>query len=140
MTLQEARVILYKYREAIDTVIRLLPDDDGRKSVEERLGQIRAMIVAATGRDPLIKRSRVRTDALMRQAVALQLRNEGYTYHAIGDAMGYNHSTIVHAQRMMEEGLEVGDYETKKVWRQLMDILNHEVHHNAMNQLFNREI
>lgn len=126
MTLQEARVILYKYREAIDTVIRLLPDDDGRESVEERLGQIRAMIVAATGRDPLIKRSRVRTDALMRQAVALQLRNEGYTYHAIGDAMGYNHSTIVHAQRMMEEGLKVGDYETKKVWRQLMDILNHD--------------
>lgn len=145
MTLSEARKILVRYNawrrydgpleqtptqpepkeigEAIDLAISVLPEDSPRKTASQRLAEIRQGIREAfDGFDPFLKRTRVREDAIWRQAVYWQMKLEGYSLSEIARASGYNHTTVLFGCRQTADGLDTGEPETKVVWRRLTEI------------------
>ena len=147
MTLTEARRILERYNawrrydgpleqtptqpepkeigEAIDLAISVLPEDSPRKTASQRLAEIRQGIrETLNGFDPFFKRSRVKETVIWRQAVFQQMRIEGYMLSEIARASGYDHATVLFGCRQTEDGLDVGDYETKTIWNRLSEIIS----------------
>lgn len=136
MTLTEARRVFERYgdapldddlKEAIMVAMTVLPEDSPRKTASQRLSEIRQGIRETfDGFDPFAKRTRIREDAIWRQAVYRQMNMEGYSLSEIARASGYNHATVLFGCRQTANGLDIGDYETKVVWRRLIEIAKND--------------
>lgn len=135
MTTREIRETLERFidngnpddtlREALNTAINGLPpeDTDIKPSAKARLAAMeRAIMDARQGWTPL-NRSRDNLSATWRQALMTRLRDEGYTLHQIGDAIGKDHTTVLYGVRRLHDGMEVKDPLTTRVWGELMTIL-----------------
>lgn len=136
MTLTEARETLEKHREtpipddlrdALDTVIPLLPKARLREPASSRLNTIRNRMASATGHDPFASKSRDRNDVIARQCVWYRMKQmEGYNPSDIGRASGYNHSTVLFGVEQVQAGFDVRDKDIKNAWETLLEALKDE--------------
>lgn len=72
-----------------------------------------ALMKDLIGVDPAAE-SRIRPAVTARTFVAYRLLNEGFTEHAIGATLGWDHSTIHHYRRKMEAILHSPGFRTER--------------------------
>lgn len=81
----------------------LWPDTTPQSSIKERYGIILQAAQQAVGKR--LAAGRRKEDVLIRVFVAHRLRQEGYSYEAIGEVMNRDHATIVHYERTKMGGM-----------------------------------
>lgn len=89
-----------------------------RPSAEDRLAKVRADL-ERHGLDPFADKSRRMMSVAMRQCVFLMLRREGYTQKELGDATGYDHSTVSWGEAHARTLINIGDTMYNMVWSQI---------------------
>ena len=75
--------------------------------------------LADHGLDPFKDKSRKMVAVAMRQCVFLMLRREGYTQRELGDATGYDHSTVSWGEAHARTLINIGDSMYKMVWNKI---------------------
>lgn len=130
MTLTEARRKFEMYKlnelkreelkEAVDAAMTVL-----HPSARERMGEIRALILGATGTDPFSSRSRKREAVCWRQCVWRLMRDEGYGPVEIASACdnGYSYSTVIVGAGKIRDYLSTGDRMAVETWRDFLAIM-----------------
>ena len=76
----------------------LWPKEAPQSSIKERYGVILLAAQQAVGKR--LAEGRRKEDILIRVFVAHRLRQEGYSYEAIGEVMKRDHATIIHYERV----------------------------------------
>ena len=89
-----------------------------RPSAADRLAAVRSKL-ADHGLDPFKDKSRKMMAVAMRQCVFLMLRREGYTQRELGDASGYDHSTVSWGEAHARDLVNIGDDLYTPVWNQI---------------------
>ena len=130
MTLAEARKILEDYhphtrkvREALRTVIPILPEPEYKPSAKDRMEYYRGMVVKGKGFDPFETRSRDTEVVMWRNCIYYRVRMEEYSYPQIGKSVGYSHTTILSACRHVRDWLDARDIITVRVWNELLNLI-----------------
>ena len=83
--------------------LALWPDTTPQSPIKERYGVILQAAQQAVGKR--LAAGRRKEDVLIRVFVAHRLRQEGYSYEAIGEVMNRDHATIVHYERTKMGGM-----------------------------------
>lgn len=93
-------------------------DPTTRPTAAERVAKVRADL-ERHGLDPFKDKSRRMMTVAMRHCVFLMLRREGYTQKELGDATGYDHSTVSWGEAHARDLVNIGDSLYTKVWNQI---------------------
>lgn len=93
-------------------------DPATRPTAEERVAKVRADL-ERHGLDPFADKSRRMMAVAMRHCVFLMLRREGYTQRELGDATGYDHSTVSWGESQARDLISMGDSLYTRVWNKV---------------------
>lgn len=89
-----------------------------------QLDYLAALVESVTGYAPLAER-RSRPVVEARALLAGILLAQGQTLTAVGEAIGWNHSTIIHYRTMLDDALRYGTRpEMARNWAKLKNILD----------------
>lgn len=93
-------------------------DPTTRPTAEERVAKVRADL-DRHGLDPFKDKSRRMKTVAMRHCVFLMLRREGYTQKELGDATGYDHSTVSWGEANARALVNLGDSLYTQMWNKI---------------------
>ena len=93
-------------------------DPATRPTAAERVAKVRADL-ERHGLDPFKDKSRRMKTVAMRHCVFLMLRREGYTQRELGDATGYDHSTVSWGEAHARDLVNICDSLYTEVWNKI---------------------
>lgn len=85
------------------------------QKLKDRAAALAAALVDITGCD-FSGRSRKRPAPSLRMMLAVRLLGEGHTLEEVGEAVGRNHSTIIHYKRRFESLRFPGNELDAEIW------------------------
>lgn len=94
------------------------PEPERRMPAADRVAIVRDRL-GSRGLDPFKDRRRTEMLVAMRHCVFLMLRREGYTQRELGDATGYDHSTVSWGEAHARDLVNIGDSLYTEVWNKI---------------------